>query len=483
MTDVTSSEWLILNDIYQSRQNALQIEPHSWITEHAHPPTVTLRRLGYVDYAKFNFLAVQLGCQLQGFFISQKEEVINKYLNDSMLRQIMKRLGFWLKTIFITQAAIGVIPDNLKKSKDLITAVKKYVYNFQSEYEVTITSCNVEDDIVEDHGYSGIAILKCQYKINKEKKSAETKAIQAILKIPSLAPQPPEKLKRIQIMFKREVHFYKIILPELYQLGQCEPFAPKLYAATKANALVLEDLRVDGFKPTSQRFWLDLDQCRRALGILATIHATGYKYLRSSSKNDPQSLIELLPLFRPDINTIISFHTAIESHLSEQLQQKIFPLLEELLTITKQDPPENSMTVLIHGDFRTSNIFFKYDNNNQISEVKVIDWQLSKEANPVLDLIIFFISSVSIEMIEIHDDTLLDVYLDKLNNGLARLKINRSYNKVELITDIIYYKKFYLSTLSRIFLATYTEPRGAETDFSISSAVKWLTYLEKKKII
>lgn len=77
MTDVTSSEWLILNDIYQSRQNALQIEPHSWITEHAHPPTVTLRRLGYVDYAKFNFLAVQLGCQLQGFVIVLKN-IIDK---------------------------------------------------------------------------------------------------------------------------------------------------------------------------------------------------------------------------------------------------------------------------------------------------------------------------------------------------------------------------------------------------------------------
>lgn len=62
-----------------------------------------------------------------------------------------------------------------------------------------------------------------------------------ILKIPSLSFLPFAKLKPTN-MFDREVYFYKILLPELYMLGNCEPFTPKLYTATETTALVLEDL-------------------------------------------------------------------------------------------------------------------------------------------------------------------------------------------------------------------------------------------------
>ncbi|KAK7590292.1 hypothetical protein V9T40_001905 [Parthenolecanium corni] len=92
----------------------------------------------------------------------------------------------------------------------------------------------------------------------------------------------------------------------------------------------------------------------------------------------------------------------------------------------------NRITVLTHGDFRTGNIFFKYDNYNRVSEVKVIDWQFSKENNPVMDLIIFFVQNISIEMMEAHGIGLFYFYLDKLNNNLASLKAKRSYNIYEL---------------------------------------------------
>ncbi|KAK7595220.1 hypothetical protein V9T40_001653 [Parthenolecanium corni] len=394
--------------------------------------------------------------------------------NDDVL------LNFYLEKLNTKLASL----DNLADSKDLITALNQFVDNFQMKYEAKIESYRVADNVasVKDHGYSGVASLEFEYKIRGEKDSRLGKAI---MKIPSLAPLSSETLIQCQKMFKREVHFYKIILPELYRLGQCAPFAPELYAATSANALVLEDLRVNGFKPTDQKRWLNLDECRVSLEVLATYHALGYKYLQSSSKNDPQSLIKLLPFFRPDDIPIRTFYDTIQSHLRGELDllNKIYALANELLSMNEIYPPKNSMTVLIHGDYRSSNIFLKYNSDNQVSEAKIIDWQLSKESNPVLDLIFFFINSVSIEMIEIYDDALLDFYLKKLNTKLASLDTNCSYNKPELIANIIHYKHYYFSTLCRIFLVTYLKPRGGETDYTIPMAVKWLSYLNKKEII
>ncbi|KAK7595219.1 hypothetical protein V9T40_001652 [Parthenolecanium corni] len=352
------------------------------------------------------------------------------------------------------------------------------------KYQATIESYKVQDNVAdeEDHGYSGVASLEFEYKIRGENDSMSGKAI---LKIPSLAVLAPSTLKQCQPMFKREVLFYKTILPELYRLGQCAPFAPELYAFTSANALVLEDLRVNEFKPTDRKHWLNLDECRVSLDVLTTYQALGYKYLRSSNKKNPPSLIKLSPLFRPSDGIIKIFIDKIQSDWTGEvdLLDKIKALAEELLSMNEIYPPENSMTVLIHGDFRTSNIFLKYNSDNQVSEAKIIDWQLSEEGNPAVDLITFFINSVSIEMMEVYDDVLLTFYLEKLNTKLASLGMNRSYNKDELNANIIHYKHYYFSTLCRIFLITQLKPRGGETDYTIPMAVKWLSYLNKKGII
>lgn len=348
------------------------------------------------------------------------------------------------------------------------------------KHEAKIVSYTVKENVAnrKDHAFSGVASLEFKYKIRRKKDSGK-----AILKIPSLANLSSEELIASEKLFKREVYFYQIILPELYRLGQCAPFAPELYAATSANALVLEDLRVNGFKPSDQKRWLNFDECRVSLEALATYHALGYKYLQSPSKEDPQSLIKLSPSFGPNHDKIQEFYEAIKSSLNGELLEKVYKLSSELINGYVKYPPENSLTVLRHGDFRTSNIFLKYNGDNQVSEAKIIDWQFSVEGHPVPDLIFFFINSVSIEIFENNDDVLLNFYLEKLNTKLASLGMNRSYNKDELMDNMNYYKHLYYGTSCRIFLFTYNYPRGAETDYSIPMAVKWLSYLNKKGII
>ncbi|KAK7574184.1 hypothetical protein V9T40_011375 [Parthenolecanium corni] len=370
----------------------------------------------------------------------------------------------------------------LSESEDLKAAVNQFIKNYEATYSVKITSCRVDDDVVKagDNMLSGITRLNFDYKEHRKSKSGR-----AILKIPSLAALPYEQLRKTN-MFDREVHFYETLLPRLYELGQCKPFAPKLYAVTEAKALVLEDLSVDRYTPGNRLDQLDLDQSRISLNMLATYHALGYKYLQTLSKDDSSwSLIgSVQPTLvgRPKTESFNKFLTMIKPHLTPALYDKMKGLEAETLANPKIKEPE-SMTVIIHGDYRTNNILFKYV-DNEVREVKIIDWQLSKEANPALDLIYFFVTSVPIKTVESHDDELLNLYLETLNDKLGSLETGRSYSKQELDEDIKYYKSYFLKTICINWQEIMRAGKpGEETDKYISSAAKWLDYLERKEII
>lgn len=107
-------------------------------------------------------------------------------------------------------------------------------------------------------------------------------------------------------------------------------------------------------------------------------------------------------------NVFNKFCELVKPHLDEDLYQNILQLENEILEdpLTKKRPAEEGMTVIIHGDYRTNNILFKYDKRGIISQVKLIDWQFCREANPVLDLINFFVTSVPIHIFQEDEEAL-----------------------------------------------------------------------------
>ncbi|KAK7574187.1 hypothetical protein V9T40_011378 [Parthenolecanium corni] len=374
---------------------------------------------------------------------------------------------------------------NLSKSKNLETPLQQFIKNFEVKYKAKMISCHAENDAeAEDNNmFSGLPRLKFTYKERRKTESGK-----AVLKIPSLTPSPndPNEQLRKTNMLDREEHFYKTILPKLYELGECKPFAPILYAATEAKVLVLEDLSADGFQPGDQFNQLDLDQSRISLDLLATYHALSYGYLRDVLLTDPGW--NLIRSYQPILKNRLKkdsfdkFCTMIKPYLTQSLYQKISRLQNKILA-TPKIPEPLSMTVIIHGDFRKNNILFKYK-ENKVCEAKLINWQLSRTANPVLDLIYFFVTSVPIEIIESYEEELQNFYLETLTNRLISLDPINSYNKHQFDDDMKDYNYHYLKTIC----ITWQEimragPTDAETDQHISSTVKWLRYLSKKGII
>ncbi|KAK7604759.1 hypothetical protein V9T40_005945 [Parthenolecanium corni] len=366
---------------------------------------------------------------------------------------------------------------DLSKSEDLKNTVKQFIHDYQANNKAIIKSYRVEGNVATGNAFSGIASLEFEYKIGKRKK-AQIKTGKAIMKIPSLAPMPQEEIKNFQVLFDREVLFYKTILPELYKLGQCKPFAPIFYTATETNAMVMEDLRADGFKPGERSFYLDWYQCLKSLEVLATYHAFGYKYLQSLDMNDPRwRLIALAPMGKPDTNDVDDFMKVMEPYLNEGVHQKILQLRNEIAML-EEYPNENRMYVLIHGDFRSDNIFFKYDSENKPCEAKIIDWQLSRENNPVIDLFFFFSNNLPVELLLDYGDDVLNYYLEILNKNLALSKANRSYDRLELDSDIVYYKHITFDVIISGLLKSVQRATSAE-DPSLANAIRWLVFMYK----
>lgn len=280
-----------------------------------------------------------------------------------------------------------------------------------------------------------------------------------------------------------------LVCSKLYQLGDCEPLAPKLYAATDSKAFVLEDFSIQGYKPGHGKNQLDLDQIQASLILLAKYHALGCKYLQTLNKDDPRmSLIQSyqpILIIKPREYSFQTFFELLKPYVKDDLYEKILNMKNQILAepVLAKYPAENSMTVIIHADYRTSNILFKKNDAGTEIQVKLIDWQYSKEANPVLDLIYFFVTSVPIEIFKANDNKFKNLYLKTLKKILSSMQSSCTYDRPELDRDMLYYNYFYLKILLIDWpLILGINSMGAETEY-VSNAVEWVYYFEGKGII
>lgn len=380
-----------------------------------------------------------------------------------------------MQTIYLT------FTEDPKENEDLLAAVDQFIKNFEAKTDAKISTHSIENNVIKSALMSGIMRLKFECKKNGESKSGVV-----ILKVPSLAPLNQKVLKKMNI-FDREAYFYEIILPALYQLGKCEPFAPKLYAATPAKALVMEDLTVEGYERV-QSVFLDFNQIQLALKILAKYHALSYVYLENLKKDNPNAF--LLEPFDPTIKSISgpdefnALYKLVRPHLKRSLYQKIVKAKNEILAnvATTNNKDGNSMIVIIHGDFHSRNILFKNDSQGKACQVKLLDWQFSRKANPVIDLIEFFVANIFSIQFAANEDSILNSYLDTLNHNLSLLSTNRVYNRSDLYNDMKVWRYQFFRVLAIVAPEILKLPSQVMKQFAPNFA-RWVIYMENKGFI
>lgn len=268
---------------------------------------------------------------------------------------------------------------------------------------------------------------------------------------------------------EKEVSMYNSILPNINEMLE-EKITPEMFYESENRCIVLDDLSSKGFRIADRLALLDYEQSRMALITLGKFHAAGVKYYQISPKKFDVVGKETLYSGRKCCIPYYFGYTNIKAFLeilrSIEGGLPFIDLVEKLSETFWEDlikaiDTEYGFKVLNHGDFWTTNILYRYDNNNKVADCKLIDFQLTRFSSPTLDLYQFITISMKPSVINDHLDDLLDIYIETLNSNLKRLdfpvKLSRDHLNY-LMEKTIVFGLFSCLTLTEIALCDPDDP-------------------------
>lgn len=213
---------------------------------------------------------------------------------------------------------------------------------------------------------------------------------------------------------------------------------PKCYGnvakESAESALFLEDLKSRNFEVIDLRSEsLTFEHVSLIMKALGRFHAMSFA-LRDQHPDRFNELKGRFPegmFFANDEklrytlgNLTDRFETCLEKH-------NRFDLLKKFKRIVGDDPrvkwceylvgaDAEPYSVICHGDLTTNNIMFRKDEHGKAVEIQLLDWQFSRYASPVTELVLCLFCSTTKEMRDKHYDDFLNIYYKSLSDLLSR---------------------------------------------------------------
>lgn len=88
-------------------------------------------------------------------------------------------------------------------------------------------------------------------------------------------------------------------------------------------------------------------------------------------------------------------------------------IMEKGVKSTTPNKPGEGYNVLNHGDFHSKNLLFKKDEQNNINEILLIDFQLCNWASPAIDIIYALYMIANTETRQNHRDEIISYYYEQ----------------------------------------------------------------------
>ncbi|PSN29269.1 hypothetical protein C0J52_28191 [Blattella germanica] len=226
------------------------------------------------------------------------------------------------------------------------------------------------------------ATVKFKTNDNLEEASVIIKALPA-------ASEEVLKLIENSPVFKNEAHMFAVVMPEMQKLlnkvkpNAYQPFGAKhIYSSLEPRsiAIVLQDLKREGFKLAQGDLGLDLNHGLLVMRTIARFHACSLVLYRNDPKclefyeDSLQATEENTLMMNLMVSTLTS--TTEEVGKWEDYKDKYYSILKSMvnscmqryISAVKRD--DASFNVLIHGDLWMKNMMFKY--SEETGDVKDI---------------------------------------------------------------------------------------------------------------
>lgn len=215
--------------------------------------------------------------------------------------------------------------------------------------------------------------------------------------------------------------------PKCYRWLDVEPF----------ECLMLEDLTLNDFTMIDhRREVITADHVNLVMKLLGRFHAISFALKDQQPEKFKKITSNLSEIFMTDgksemkdyfeslkQNVLDAISSENDLHLVEKVNalyvRSQFDIAAECVNSDLAEP----YAVVCHGDCWTNNTMFKYDESHKPIDARLIDWQISRYASPVTDLLYYLFSCIAKEIRDQHYDEFLKTYHQSLSAFLKRFII------------------------------------------------------------
>nr|XP_049462801.1 uncharacterized protein LOC125906714 [Anopheles coluzzii] len=276
-----------------------------------------------------------------------------------------------------------------------------------------------------------------------------------------LLPENETRKQQGISLFVRETEAYMKILPLLTKFQDEKALAKHLprfdnvprcyYAKTTLDmmesVIIMEDLRLQAYRMWDKANPVDFEHARLLMATLGRLHALSFamkdqqpeEFAKCRAFEDPMGkMLELDPTKGFEVMMAGMCRRAIETldqhdnFRREKLKQIQDRCVQEIVACTDGKAAE-PYAIVGHGDCWSNNMMFQYAEDNKTpSNIKLIDWQLSRYGSPVLDLVYFIFNCTDEEMRSHSYQRLLSIYYHSLSEHLHNLggDVERQYPRI-----------------------------------------------------
>ncbi|XP_030376722.1 uncharacterized protein LOC115625716 [Scaptodrosophila lebanonensis] len=281
------------------------------------------------------------------------------------------------------------------------------------------------------------------YRAQIKYQNAQCERVETSLIVKCMPEDKQAILARLHI-YNKETMFYLNIKPKLetlmWHVGKGEPWslgAGHYYSTTQPEqTIIFEDLCSDGYQLKCRQLGLDGAHASLVMRKLAQYHAL----TMVMAEREPQTIIDRYPFGLLHMDAIKSepfkllFGTQLlklaglvsdcdgfgsiahklyryHEHFTERVLKAVYPL-------------RGTLNVLNHGDLWINNIFFKYNKQYKLEDVKIIDFQLCFYGSLGFDINYFLNTSLDLDVLRTQRQYLIDTYYDALIDCLKQLPFN-----------------------------------------------------------
>lgn len=265
---------------------------------------------------------------------------------------------------------------------------------------------------------------------------------------------PPKTTYLIELFnspltFKKELYFYDRLAPEIINVqlesgikpDDVSTIVPRFYGGRLGRqdpekfdeqaAIIMENLKCAGYTIRDRIDGLDKKHMEYAINELAKLHAI----IICLKTRQPEFFEKIgLQVLEPPVDP--STKSCVFDMINKAFEdikniEEAKPYLERVdKTIQygneQEDSyvPEEPWATLVHSDFWVNNMMFRYDKSSNISDMKIVDFQLCMYDYGVNDLIFFVISSAKKEIIDSDLDYMIELYYDCFIKCLRSLNMD-----------------------------------------------------------